>query len=58
MRSQVLKLAIVALFISFAAKSQEKVTLTGTKFTLPLVQKWATEYQKLNPNTQILIFKN
>lgn len=49
---------LFALFISttgFAAenKATEPVTISGTKFTYPLIEKWIAEYAKVNPNANI-----
>ena len=50
---------IFSLFISssiFAAEStsvKEPIVISGTKFTYPLIEKWITEYKKVNPNADI-----
>jgi phosphate transport system substrate-binding protein len=49
---------LFALFISttaFAAenKAAEPVTVSGTKFTYPLIEKWIAEYEKVNPTANI-----
>ena len=49
---------LIALFISasaFAAEStaKEPIVISGTKFTYPLIEKWISEYQKVNPNVNI-----
>lgn len=49
---------LFALFVSapvFAGenKATEPVIITGTKFTYPLIEKWITEYAKVNPNAII-----
>ncbi|MDD4971323.1 MAG: hypothetical protein PHT07_17980 [Paludibacter sp.] len=49
---------LVALIISstaFAAEnaSNEPVIISGTKFTYPLIEKWISEYEKVNPNANI-----
>jgi len=40
----------------FAAEStsvKEPIVISGTKFTYPLIEKWVTEYKKVNPNADI-----
>jgi len=55
---------LFALFITssvFAAenKSAEPVTISGTKFTYPLIEKWIVEYAKVKPDANIkLVAKN
>ena len=49
---------LFALFISASAfgaenKANEAITISGTKFTYPLIEKWIAEYAKVNPNTNI-----
>lgn len=49
---------LFVLFISttaFAAenKAAEPVTVSGTKFTYPLIEKWIAEYEKVNPTANI-----
>ena len=45
---------IVLLFLfSLAVKGQETITINGAKFITPLIEKWATEYSKENPNVKI-----
>ena len=49
---------LFALFISatvFGAenKANETITISGTKFTYPLIEKWIAEYAKVNPNVNI-----
>lgn len=49
---------LFALFISATAfgaenKANETITISGTKFTYPLIEKWIAEYTKVNPNASI-----
>jgi len=49
---------LLALFISttaFAAENvaKESIVISGTKFTYPLIEKWISEYAKVNPNVNI-----
>lgn len=52
---------LFALFFSttlFASENktvEEPVIISGTKFTYPLIEKWITEYAKVNPNSKIQI---
>lgn len=42
------------ILLSFAAKAQDKnkVIITGSRFTYPLVNKWIEEFKKANPTVQ------
>jgi len=58
----ILSLAVSAISVSFSSIAQEKVHqnyayLTGTKFTYPLIEKWVTEYTKVNPAARIKLLK-
>jgi phosphate transport system substrate-binding protein len=49
---------LFALFISspsFAVENtvKEPIVISGTKFTYPLIERWISEYQKVNPNSNI-----
>jgi phosphate transport system substrate-binding protein len=49
---------LFALFISTTAFGAENtanqtILISGTKFTYPLIEKWITEYSKINPNVSI-----
>jgi phosphate transport system substrate-binding protein len=51
-------IVLFALFISatgFAAENaaNEPIVIGGTKFTYPLIEKWISEYQKVNPKITI-----
>lgn len=40
----------------YQEKSEKKViTLTGTRFFFPLVEKWAEEFKKENPDVEIVV---
>ena len=51
-----LLLGIVAVS-SFVKKNYEKkvINITGTRFFYPLVEKWAEEYKKQNPDVEIVV---
>ncbi|HEY4787199.1 MAG TPA: hypothetical protein VIH57_14170 [Bacteroidales bacterium] len=36
-----------------AQKQQDYVYISGTKFTFPLIEKWISEYKKVNPEARI-----
>lgn len=49
---------LIALFVSistFAGENaaKEPIVISGTKFTYPLIEKWISEYEKVNPNANI-----
>ncbi|MCR6638772.1 MAG: substrate-binding domain-containing protein [Sporocytophaga sp.] len=35
--------------------SQEKLVITGTKFTYPLLEKWAKEFEALHPEVDVKV---
>ena len=56
------RLALLLVFLSPSiGKSQTSdkqpkiVVLTGTRFTYPLIQKWIDDYNKVNPDVQLII---
>lgn len=57
------RLAILLVFISSSTgwsqtsdqKQPKVVVITGTRFTYPLVQKWIDDYNKGNPEVQLII---
>jgi len=53
--SSLIKTQVIVLFFLFAftAKGQETITVTGTKFTYPLIEKWIAEYAKINSGVKI-----
>lgn len=60
----ILSLAVITTALSFSVVAQEieKVNqnyayLTGTRFTYPLIEKWITEYIKVNPGSQLKLLK-
>jgi len=52
--------ALVLSTTAFAAenKTAEPLTISGTKFTYPLIEKWITEYSKVNPTANIKLVTN
>lgn len=52
-RIQLLIVALVATASLHAQKNTSDIYIKGAKFTTPLVQKWITEYKKVNPQVQI-----
>lgn len=48
-------LALTTLLFAIKANAQEAITISGTKFTYPLIEKWISEYQKENPREQVKI---
>ena len=36
-------------------KQAEKIAISGTKFTYPLIEKWISEYAKVNPDVKIVL---
>jgi len=58
MKTNYLYQVLISLFITssvFAAENiaQEPIVISGTRFTYPLIEKWISEYQKVNPNVSI-----
>jgi len=58
MKTTQLYLLLAALFISTAGVSaqnavNEKIVISGTRFTYPLIEKWIAEYAKVNPTATI-----
>ena len=44
---------LIALFlITVVASGQEAIRISGTKFTYPIIEKWISEYRKVNPDAQ------
>lgn len=49
---------LIALFVSISTyaggnAAKEPIVISGTKFTYPLIEKWISEYEKVNPNANI-----
>lgn len=49
---------ILALFVSTVGiaaekEAKESIVISGTKFTYPLIEKWISEYAKVNPSSKI-----
>jgi phosphate transport system substrate-binding protein len=59
MKTKIFNVFALALLIAASAFAQEKNNtafgLQGAKFTFPLIEKWVTEYNKVNPKVQIEI---
>ncbi|WP_026993916.1 hypothetical protein [Flectobacillus major] len=52
-------LSAIAIASFFSVQAQNKVVLSGTKFTYPLIETWITAYKKVNPEARIkLVDKN
>jgi len=49
--------ALLALssFLKVAAQNSSVVRITGARFTYPLVEQWIDQYNKVNPDVQIVI---
>jgi len=41
-----------------AQKVNPVITISGEQFATPLIEKWVTEYTKINPGTKIQVVKN
>ena len=57
MKTLKLSQLLFALFIASAGltaqnKDTEPISISGTKFTYPLIEKWIAEYSKVNPNAK------
>ena len=46
-------LLIILCSFAFATNGQETVTISGTKFTYPLIEKWIAEYTKIHSDVKI-----
>jgi ABC-type phosphate transport system substrate-binding protein len=46
---------IILLSFSFSAYSQEKIVITGARFTYPLFEKWINGYRESHPQTEVSI---
>lgn len=49
---------ITSIFALKAQSKQDYIYLSGTKFTYPLIEKWISEYTKINPGIRIKIQYN
>lgn len=47
--------ALATFFIVIKANAQEAITISGTKFTYPLIDKWISEYKKENPRERVTV---
>lgn len=56
------KLFLALLFLSTGLAAQNSdnnpILISGTKFTYPLIEKWITEYTKINPNVQLKLVQS
>ena len=50
---KLIRILIIAIAFTSAVKAQDAITISGTKFTYPLIEKWIAEYTKENPQIQI-----
>ncbi|MDP4210532.1 MAG: hypothetical protein Q8928_17110 [Bacteroidota bacterium] len=48
-----ISLALVVSSNLYAQNSKEYIYLSGTRFTYPIIEKWITEYRKVNPTAKI-----
>ena len=47
------QILIITVLFTTKINAQEPITISGTKFTYPLIEKWIAEYNKENPQVQI-----
>lgn len=52
MKTNKIQILIVLFLITVVANGQEAIRISGTKFTYPLIEKWISEYRKINPDAQ------
>ena len=52
MKTNRVQIFIVLFLFAISVKGQDAITISGTKFTYPIIEKWISEYKKLNPETQ------
>jgi hypothetical protein len=59
MKTTIVKIFILMFLIPFSVSAQEKeanvFNLTGAKFTFSLIEKWVSEYNKVNPQAPVII---
>ncbi len=57
MKIKIASLALLSLFAVLTARAQssDKIIVTGSRFTYPLLEKWIAEYKKVNPSLNIKI---
>src|SRR5689334_18400897 len=48
-------LIIASSFIEQKHKEKKIINITGTRFFYPLVEKWAEEFKKENPDVEIIV---
>jgi len=52
--TQIFFFLAISSFVSVnAQKQQDYIYISGTKFTYPLIEKWISEYKKVNPDAKI-----
>src|SRR5690348_10673777 len=47
--------AVAQLNNSAESKQEKIIAITGVRFAYPLIQKWIDDYNKINPDVQIII---
>lgn len=55
MKTNKIQILIVFFLFAIAANGQEAITVSGTKFTYPIIKRWIAEYSKESPQTKIEI---
>jgi phosphate transport system substrate-binding protein len=57
MKLKLTSIALLSLFsvLTLSAQQSEKIIVTGSRFTYPLLEKWIVEYKKINPALNIKI---
>jgi len=45
-------IAMICCSVAMAQNASQTITITGTKFTYPVIEKWISEYKKVNPEAQ------
>jgi phosphate transport system substrate-binding protein len=57
MKIKIASIALLSLFSVFSVSAQpsDKIIVTGSRFTYPLLEKWIAEYKKVNPSLNIKI---
>jgi phosphate transport system substrate-binding protein len=57
MKIKITSIALLSLFFGLSVRAQqsEKIIVTGSRFTYPLLEKWIVEYKKINPSLNIKI---
>lgn len=50
--------AIILLFSTNIFAQENKIIIKSSRFTEPLAEKWASEFEKLNPETELVLVKD